>query len=108
MNLLPLPTTVTVTVTDAHLASGVRGCAAGCPLAVALLEHDAIEIIPGVRIIVGGDEIDLYRGRDRVLVARTDSRTRDWLERVDCDEEIPAPFTTTLTFEPARQLTDSA
>ncbi len=100
MNLPSLPASVTVTVTAAHLAGGVRGCPAECPLALALSAHDAIRPIPGAQIIVGGDEIDLYRGKEFVLVAHTDSQTRDWLERWDSDEETAAPFTTTLVFRP--------
>lgn len=106
MNPLSLSTSVTVTVTAAHLAGGVRGCAAECPLALALSAHDAIRLIPGAEIIVGGDRIDLYRGDDLVLVARNDRRTREWLERWDSDEETAAPFTTTLTFESSRKSTD--
>lgn len=100
MNPFSLPTSVTVTVTAAHLAGGVRGCPAECPLALALSEHDAIRIVPGVEIIVGGDHVDLYRGDDPVLVAPNDGRTREWLERWDGDEEMAAPFTTTLVFRP--------
>lgn len=106
MNLPSLPTSVTVTVTPAHLTDGVRGCPAECPLALALSDYDAIRTIPGAEIIVGGDRIDLYRGDDLVLVARNDRRTREWLERWDSDEETAAPFTTTLTFESSRRSTD--
>ena len=98
--MIPTPLTVTVTITEQHLAKGDRGCAAGCPLALALSEHDAFGSGPRAQVFVGGDGVSLYRGRELVLAARNDDRTREWLVRWDGDDEVPVPFTTTLVFGP--------
>ena len=98
--MIPTPLTVTVTITEQHLANGVRACPAECPFALAISEHDAIGSDPRARIFVGGDGVSLYRGGDLVLTAPNDSRTRRCLERLDSDEDIPVPFTTTLVFSP--------
>lgn len=98
--MIPTPLTVIVTITERHLANGVRACPAECPFALAILEHDAFGSVPRAQVRVGGDGVSLYRGHDLVLEAPNDSRTRDCLERLDSDEEIPTPFTTTLVFGP--------
>lgn len=92
------PFTVTITITERHLARGVVGCAAECPIALAPGERD--ELSPALEVIVGGRTIDLYRDNVYVLVAPVDPRTHDWMIRYDGEEEVETPFTTTLKFKP--------
>lgn len=94
------PFTVTVTITERHLARGVVGCSAECPLALALGEHERLASGPGFEVIVGGREIDLYLDNEHVLTASTGTRVRRWLIRYDSEEEVETPFTATLAFGP--------
>lgn len=95
-----IPFTVTITITEQHLARGVAGCAAECPIAIALGEHDELSSEPGLEVIAGGRAIDLYRDNEHVFVASVGPLTRDWMICYDAGVEVETPFTTTLRFMP--------
>lgn len=93
------PFTVTITITERHLARGVPGCSAECPIALALGEHD--ELSSELEVNAGGRAIDLYRDNEHVFVASVGPLTRDWMICYDAGVEVETPFTTTLRFMPS-------